>query len=116
MHAATHWLDAEMSARLFNTPTPTEASPIWRVEALPSLYFPEILPEANAFDLMFGQYWSWIIDVQSKLGSAGQDANKRQAVFDARLSEMRDLRPKLLESARLLTVSASKLMKIVAGV
>lgn len=116
MHTATHHLDTEMNARFFDGATPTEASPIWKVEALSSLYFPELLTEANGFSHMLAQYRSWVIDVQAQLSSAGNDASRRQAVFDVRLPEMRNLQPKLLSSAQSLTVSASKLMKVVAGV
>ena len=40
MHSATHHLDVEQSARFFDEGIPPEASPIWKVEALSSLYFP----------------------------------------------------------------------------
>jgi hypothetical protein len=116
MHATTHHLDAEINARLFDEEMPAEASPIWKVEALSSLYFPELSVEANAFGLVFAQYRSWVIDVQAQLSSAGRDLIQRQKVFDARFPEMKQMRPKLLASAQLLTASASKLMKAIAGV
>ena len=100
MHAATHWLDKEVDARLFLEPMPSDASPIWKIEALSSLYFPEIQSEASAFDLIYAQYRSWVIDVQAELSAVGQDAGKRQAIFNVRLPQYREMRPKLLQSAR----------------
>lgn len=116
MHAATHWLDKEMDARFFAEPMPSEASPIWKIEVLTSLYFPELQSEAGAFDLALAQYRSWIVDVQAELSSAGQAPEQRQAVFNARFPQMREMRPKLLLNAKALTLSASKVMKVVAGV
>ena len=116
MHSATHWLDQEIDARFFDEPMPSDASPIWKVEVLPNLYFPELLPEANAFQYMFSQYRSWVIEVHAELSRWGQDVAKRQAVFDAQLPKMKEMRPKLLQSVGALTNSASKLMKVVAGV
>lgn len=116
MHAATHHLDAEQNARLFDEGMPTDASPIWKVQALSSLYFPELLAEASAFSLMYSQYRSWAIDVQAQLSSAGNDPGKRQAVFNVRLPETKEWHPKLLAASQLVTNSASKLMKVVAGV
>lgn len=51
MHEATHWLDREVDARFFNKPMPSDLSPIWKVDVLSTLYFPEILPESGAFNL-----------------------------------------------------------------
>lgn len=100
MHGATHHLDIELNARFFNDGMPTEASPIWKVEALSSLYFPELFAEATSFGLMFAKYRSWVIDVQAQLSSAGNDPGRRQVVFDARFPEMRELHPKLLASVQ----------------
>ncbi|HEY6898381.1 MAG TPA: hypothetical protein VI279_14065 [Rhodocyclaceae bacterium] len=116
MHAATHHLDTEQNARFFDEELPTDASPIWKVEALSSLYFPELSLQASAFSLMFAQYRSWVIDVQAQLSTAGNDPGKRQAVFDIRFPEMKELHPKLLAAAQLLTASASRLMRVVADV
>ncbi len=116
MHSATHHLDTEQNARFFDEGLPTEASPIWKVEALSSLYFPELAADASAFSLMFSEYRSWVIDIQAQLSTAGNDLGRRQTVFNDRLPEMKDLRPKLIASAQLLTASASRLMKVVAGV
>jgi len=116
MHEATHWLDREIDARFFNEPMPSDLSPIWKVDVLSTLYFPEIRSESSAFDLTFTQYRSWVIDVHAELSAAHQDVGQRKAVFDKRLPEMKEMRLKLLASARLLTQSASKLMRVVAGV
>ena len=115
MHEATHWLDKEMDARFFNEPMPSERSPVWKVDVLSTLYFPEIRSESNAFDLLFAKYRSLVIDVHAELSAVRQDVGQRQAVFDKRFLEMKDMRPKLLASAQLLTQGASKLMRVVAG-
>lgn len=116
VHAAIHWLDREIDARLFAEAMPSDASPIWKVEILPELYFPELQSEVSVFNLTFSQYRSWIIDVQAELSSAGKDLAKRQVIFSSKLPEMREMRPKLLLSVSSLASSASKLMKEVAGV
>ena len=116
MHSATYHLDAEQNARFFDEGMPSDASPIWKVEALSSLYFPELSAEADAFNLMFAKYRSWVIDVQAQLSSAGNDPSRCQTVFNARLPEMKERLPRLLASAQLLTASASRLMKAIAGV
>lgn len=116
MNAATHHLDTEQNARFFNEGMPTDASPIWKVEALSSLYFPELSAETSAFTITHSQYRSWVIDVQVRLSSAGDDLEKRQAAFVAALIDMKEWRTKLLTSAQLLTNSASKLMKVIVGV
>lgn len=114
MHAAIHGLDSEQDARFFGNGMPTEASPIWEVEALSSLYFPE-LAEASVFSFTLVKYRSLVLDVQAKLLSASNDTSKYQAAFNVMLPEMKDLRAKLLASAQLLTASASTLMKVVAS-
>jgi hypothetical protein len=116
MHQATHWLDKEMDARFFDEPMPTDLSPIWKVEVLSTLYFPEIQSESNAFGLEFSKYRSWVVNVHADLLAAQQDAVHRRLVFNKRLPEMKEMRPKVLASAQLLTQSASKLMREVTGV
>lgn len=66
--------------------------------------------------LMFAKYRFWVINVQAELSAARDDVGRRQAVFDKRRPEMEEMRPKLMATAQLLTQSASKLMKVVAGV
>lgn len=103
MHAAMHYMDVEQNARLFDEGMPTEAVPIWKVETLSSLYFPELFAETRAFMFVFSKYRSWVVNVQAELSIVGSDKGKRQVVFDAKLPEMAVLYPELLESARLLT-------------
>lgn len=116
MHEAMHRLDKEMDARFFNEPMPSDFSPIWKIEVLSTLYFPEIQSESNAFSLEFSKYQSWVVNVHADLYAAQQDAVRRRLVFDKRFPEMKEMRPRLLASAQLLTQSASKLMKVVTGV
>ena len=116
MHEAMHRLDKEMDARFFNEPMPSDFSPIWKIEVLSTLYFPEIQSESNAFGLEFSKYRSWVVNVHADLYAAQQDAVRRRLVFDKRFPEMKEMRPRLLASAQLLTQSASKLMKVVTGV
>lgn len=116
MHASTHHLDAEQNARFFDERMPVEASPIWRVEALSNLYFPELFAETSAFAASYAEYRSWVIDVQVQLAAVGNDPVQRQAVFNTRFPEMKGWHSRLLASALLLTNSASKLMRVVAGI
>jgi hypothetical protein len=116
MYDAIHHLNIELDARLFDQGMPTEASYIWKVNTLSSLYFPELSVEASGFSLKFAEHRSWVIDVQAQLSSCGNDPSRRQVVIDARLPELKELYLKLLCSAESLKESASRLMKVVIGI
>lgn len=116
VHGARHWLDIDMNARFFSEKANSEPSPIWKLEVLTSLYFRELLPEANAMSLVYSQYVLWIIDIQKALSAAGNTTAQRQSVFDARLQEMAPHQAKLLLAISALGRKASAIMKEIVGV
>jgi len=111
VHSARHWLDVETNARFFGDQANSDLSPVWKLEVITSLYFPELRPEANTLSLVYTNYGLWTIDVWKSLSATGNNAAQRQAVFDARLPEMGPHREKLLLAIATLDHGASKLMK-----
>ena len=43
VYAASEWLSKDQRVRLFNEPNNENISPIWKIELIPRLYFPELI-------------------------------------------------------------------------
>jgi hypothetical protein len=115
-YAARQWLDKDMHARFLNEPKDSDASPIWRMEVISNLYFPELIVETHALHLAYYDYATCILDVHTKLSIAGTDIAKREAVWDAAMPELKAQHQKLRDSTAALGLRAPAVMKEIVGV
>jgi hypothetical protein len=116
LYAVKQWLDKDMNVRFFNEPKDSEASPLWKLELISYLYFPELVVETLAFRLVYWNYTQWIIEVQQKLVAASTDIAKRLAIFDAARPEMEAHYKKLIDATGAIELKAPALMKEIVGV
>ena len=110
-----HWLDQDMDARFFNGNKPSEKSPIWRLELISRLYFPELTSETQKLGLVHYQYTQWMINIQSNLLQCGNDLVKRQAVFDGMKADLKGHHQALLDAISGMEKKVPVVMKEIVG-
>ena len=116
VYAVRQWLDKDMNVRFFNEPKDSDASPIWKLELISRLYFPELFIEINALNQVYWTYTAWMLDVQQQLLSTGNDLAKRQGVFDASMPEVKVYHQKLVDATTAIELKAPAIMKEIVGV
>ena len=61
-----HWLDVDMNVRFFNEKKTEAKSPIWKLEVVSRLYFPELHEETRELSLVYTQYTHWMLSIQEQ--------------------------------------------------
>lgn len=116
VYAVRQWLDKDMNVRFFNEPKDSDASPIWKLELISRLYFPELFIEITALNQVYWTYTAWMLGIQQQLLSTGTDLAKRQGVFDAAMPEMKAYHQKLVAATTAIELKAPAIMKEIVGV
>lgn len=116
VYALREWLDKEMNIRFFAEKSDTGSCPIWKIELISRLYFPELRAEIQVLTAHHWQYTLWMIDVQKRLSNTGNDLVARQAIFDSMMVEVKPHHEKLLGATTAIEEKAPDVMeKIVAA-
>jgi hypothetical protein len=111
-----HWLDRDMSARFFNKATAEDRSPIWRLELISRLYFPELLLESHMLSLVYFEYTRWMLDVQFELHQCKEDLAKTKVVFVGQMDSLKANQQALLNAISAIEKKAPTIMQAIAGV
>jgi hypothetical protein len=116
MYELREWLDEEMDVRIFGGSKKSGASPIWKLELVSRLYFPELMIEINNLTVVYISYTKWLVQTQGDLLAAGSDLVKRQAVLDAVLANFSSHHERLIDAISAIEPKASAIMKEIIGI
>lgn len=111
-----HWLDVDMNVRFFNEAKTERKSPIWKLEVVSRLYFPELRVETQQLSLVYTQYMHWMLGVQEKLFQAANDMAERRAVHQGARNGLNVHHVALLQAISQIEEKAPQLLKVIAGV
>lgn len=110
-----HWLDVDMNVRFFNEARTETKSPIWRLEVVSRLYFPELRDETQQLSLVYTQYTQWLLSIQEKLHQAGADIARRGAVFEASREGLNAQHGALLQAVSRIEQKAPQVLQTIVG-
>jgi hypothetical protein len=115
VYAVSHWLEKTRGVCLFNRAEDSDVSPIWKLELIARLYFPELASESAALKQVYYGYNIWMLGAQQKLTAAGPDMQKRQACFDEFMVEIVPHQTMLLAATTAIELRAPMIMKEIVG-
>ena len=105
-----------MNVRFFDEKRADERSPIWRLEVVSRLYFPELIDVCETHGAANLEYMQWMLDVQSQLLRVGKDIAKRQAIFDGYREDLRKQHTAILRSIAAIDGTAPAVMREIVGI
>ncbi|UYK76879.1 hypothetical protein NG825_00245 [Xanthomonas sacchari] len=111
-----HWLDVDMNVRFFNEARTESKSPIWKLEVVSRLYFPELRVETQQLSLVYTQYMQWMLDVQKNLFKTANDMAARRIVHEEARDGLNTHHVALLKAISQIEEKAPQLLKTIAGV
>jgi hypothetical protein len=98
VYALRLWLDKERSARIYGGKENESPNPVWKLELVSRLYFPELQDEIQALAHVYHEYDLTMIGIQQKLSSAGENLAERGVIFDSARTDILKHQKKLLST------------------
>ena len=102
-HESDQWLDKRASADLFDETTDVGESPLYRVEVISRLYFPEMDADVLNFSQAHRNYVLWILDGM-------QEKRSKKKITAGHMEKHRPVYDELLRTLSILTDKASHIM------
>ena len=118
VYALREWVDKETRIRLFDANADDRPSPIWRIELVSRLYFPELHAEVQALSILYSEYCLTLISIQIEIMNAKNENNlqSHKAAYDAGMQRIMSHHKNLLKVTQAFEAMAPAVMKEIAGV
>ncbi|APR05841.1 hypothetical protein [Thauera chlorobenzoica] len=115
VYATREWLSKELNSRLFGQTQSSGASPVWKVQLVSRLYFPEMAREIQALALFYWTYTHWLTQVQQKVLAAQSDIAAHAAVLDEAMDTIKTHEEQLVALVADIEAKAPAVMKEIVG-
>lgn len=116
VYALRLWLDKERSARIYCGKENESPNPVWKLELVSRLYFPELHDEIQSLTLIYHEYDLSMLNIQQELSGAELDIEKRRSILDAARTEILAHQKKLLATISGIEAKAPAIMKEIVSV